>query len=108
MKILSPKLAYTLGGLTFFCPGCDAIHKVWTQLYNDQNRTTLWQWDGDPIRPTFSPSVLVSYGPDKHCHSFIRNGQIQYLQDCHHELAGKTVDLPDLPNWFIEGEYIKP
>lgn len=33
--------------------------------------------------------------PDHICHSFVRDGQIQYLGDCTHEYAGKTVDLPD-------------
>lgn len=33
--------------------------------------------------------------PKSVCHSFVRDGQIQYLGDCTHEYAGKTVDLPD-------------
>lgn len=32
------------------------------------------------------------------CHSFIREGKIQFLSDCSHELAGMTVDLPNIPN----------
>jgi hypothetical protein len=28
------------------------------------------------------------------CHSFVRNGKIEYLSDCTHNLAGKTVDIP--------------
>ena len=31
----------------------------------------------------------------KVCHSFIRDGRIQFLGDCTHHLAGQTVDLPD-------------
>jgi len=31
------------------------------------------------------------------CHSFIRDGKIQFLGDCTHALAGQTVDLPELP-----------
>lgn len=27
------------------------------------------------------------------CHSFVRNGKIEFLSDCTHELAGKTVEL---------------
>lgn len=30
------------------------------------------------------------------CHSFVTDGKIQFLADCTHELAGKTVPLPDL------------
>lgn len=33
--------------------------------------------------------------PDHVCHSFVRDGQIQFCMDSTHELAGKTVDLPD-------------
>jgi hypothetical protein len=29
------------------------------------------------------------------CHSFVTDGQIQFLTDCTHALAGKTVELPD-------------
>ena len=31
------------------------------------------------------------------CHSFVKDGQIQFLSDCSHELAGQTVPLPDWP-----------
>lgn len=30
------------------------------------------------------------------CHSFIRDGRIEFLSDCTHALAGQTVDLPDI------------
>jgi hypothetical protein len=29
------------------------------------------------------------------CHSFVTDGQIQFLSDCTHVLAGQTVPLPD-------------
>lgn len=54
------------------------------------------------MRPTVSPSILVQYGghdagidgaPPKQCHMFVRDGQIQYLSDSTHELAGKTVPM---------------
>ena len=32
----------------------------------------------------------------KRCHSFIKDGQIQFLGDCTHSLAGQTVALPNL------------
>ncbi len=32
---------------------------------------------------------------DTVCHSFVTDGKIQFLGDCTHALAGKTVDLPD-------------
>ena len=33
---------------------------------------------------------------DTICHSFIRDGFIEYLSDCTHSLAGKTVELKEL------------
>lgn len=107
MIILSNKLANACGGLTFFCPGCDAIHTVWTNEHN-RGPGPRWTFDGNVDFPTFSPSILVSFGERTKCHSFIRNGEIQFLNDCAHVLAGKTVPLPDLPDWFLEGHYIKP
>lgn len=46
-------------------------------------------------RPTFSPSLGINMGLDMQCHSFVRDGKIEFLSDCHHELRGQTVDLPD-------------
>ena len=97
---------------SFFCPGCRETHTVGVG----------WNFDGDYERPTFSPSVLVRSGcyaeqhrpgdecwcvynadrPDqepafrcRRCHSFVRDGKIQFLSDCSHELVGQTMDLPD-------------
>jgi hypothetical protein len=59
-----------------------------------------WSFDGNLDRPTLSPSLLrtCEYGGGSKlvCHSFVRNGQIQYLGDCTHRLAGQTVDLPEI------------
>lgn len=61
-----------------------------------------WSFNGNYERPTFQPSVLVTYdGPDAGqdgappavCHSFVTDGQIQFLGDCTHALAGQTVPL---------------
>jgi len=114
MAALSPILRSLAGnGVAFWCPGCDAAHAI---------RSDVWTWNGDVNKPTFSPSVLVTgghYTPGhegdcwctynaKHpedpapfkcerCHSFVRDGQIQFLGDCTHALAGQTVALPPWP-----------
>ena len=47
-------------------------------------------------RPTFSPSLLVNKdNPEQRCHSFVTDGNIQYLDDCWHDLKGKQVELPE-------------
>lgn len=82
--------------LYLWCPGCGLIH---TPIVDGKG---AWTWDGNLEAPTLSPSILVSYGAGaRSCHSFVRNGQWQYLEDCTHELAGQTVDLPPLPDWAI-------
>jgi len=35
------------------------------------------------------------------CHSFIRAGRWEFLSDCAHELAGQTVPLPPIPDWWL-------
>jgi len=87
--------------LLFWCPGCDKPHQI---TYGKGK----WFWNGDAEKPTFSPSILVSYPAnpkaseefkewrtERICHSFVKNGQIEFLGDCTHKLRGQTVDLPD-------------
>lgn len=56
-----------------------------------------WTFNGDLDKPTFSPSMLAyannTHGRD---HFFVRDGKIEYLSDCDHELAGKTIDMVDV------------
>lgn len=75
----------------FFCPGCKCGHQICTG-------TGQWTFDGDMEKPTINPSVLCYEIPEAkipRCHSFVRAGVIQFLSDCSHELAGKTVPLED-------------
>ncbi len=76
-------------GYAFHCPGCDDVHTV----------GLTWKFNGDLEKPTFSPSILVTYFEDEtvkeRCHSFVRDGQIQFLSDCTHALASQTVELPE-------------
>lgn len=91
----------------FRCPACKENHYI---------KIGAWSWNDDLDYPTFSPSVLVQGiqwakneypeyfnvahanvepGGDTVCHSFVTNGQIQFLNDCTHSLAGHTIDLPE-------------
>ena len=79
------------GDLWFICPGCEKKHRVCV----DRSQSVSWDYNGNPERPTFSPSVLVTWpGLTKRCHSFVTDGQIRFLDDCSHKLAGQTVPLP--------------
>ena len=62
------------------------------------DKTPMWTFDGNYDSPTFSPSMLSNKGRvDGHhpiCHSFLRNGKWEYLNDSTHDMAGQTVELP--------------
>lgn len=104
------------GMLAFWCTGCQSYHYI----HINRGNHPVWSFNGDYDNPTFFPSILVRSGhylsnshPDDCwcnfkerfpeegeppfkctvCHSFVTDGKIQYLGDCTHELAGKTVDL---------------
>jgi hypothetical protein len=64
-----------------------------------------WDWNGDLEKPTFSPSLLnyIESPGGRRCHSFIKEGRIQFLGDCTHALKGQTVDLLDFPEDEADG-----
>jgi hypothetical protein len=55
-------------------------------------RGAVWSFNGDMVSPTFAPSLLLDQSYPR-CHLFITGGMIQFLGDCTHELAGKTVPM---------------
>jgi len=86
------------GTFMFDCPGCKCSHQFWTE-HPEALTGPKWTFNGDKEKPTVSPSLLVRYPTAdgmKICHSFIRDGRIEYLSDCTHELAGQTVELPNI------------
>ncbi len=91
MKRLSSKLGLVGEDQFFFmCPGCGELNCISRHL-----------WNGNSEKPSFSPSIRVTHGSEDLfvCHSFIRDGQIEFLTDCTHALRGQTVELPDLPEY---------
>lgn len=82
------------GSILHWCPGCESLHLIQTQKPSPNG--AIWRWDGDAESPTFTPSINIV----GHCHYFISAGQIQFCGDSTHDLAGKTVPLPDLPEWL--------
>lgn len=75
----------------FFCPGCNCAHGFSAGV-------GAWMWNGDFDKPTISPSILAL--GTRRCHSFVRDGKIQFLGDCEHNLKNQTVELPE----WVEGE----
>lgn len=81
-------------GFSVWCPGCEDYHVL-----------RGWRFNGDLVSPTFEPSLLVSYKDERgavevgRCHSYIRDGRIEFLDDSTHKLKGQTVELPPHPLW---------
>ena len=67
----------------FWCVACGCRH------FFDER----WAYNGDPERPTVSPSIRV---PATGCHVLLTGGRAQYLWDAAHALAGRVVDVPPL------------
>lgn len=82
--------------LFIFCPGCNKVHAVNINDSEDQTKV-CWKWNKSLEKPTLSPSLLVKRWDGVVCHSFVKDGMIHFLNDCTHELRGKTVELPDYP-----------
>lgn len=96
--------------LAFWCVGCNEAHGV---------PVDRWQWNGDRNRPTLTILIRSGHYAPGHlgngvcwctynrehaaeapfvcyiCHSFVRDGKIQFQADCTHSYAGKTVDLEE-------------
>lgn len=91
----------------FHCPGCGRDHFLCTaeaNHYLDGEKGPIWGFNGDMDKPTFTPSILTTlpwHNEDgsvtNHvCHSFVTDGKIQFLNDCTHQMAGQTVELPEM------------
>ena len=91
------------GHIAFWCPGCEGYHS----FHVGDEPGPRWTWNGNVECPTFSPSLLVRYPANPNaapgfeewlkervCHSFVTDGQIRFLTDCTHALAGQTVPIP--------------
>lgn len=119
-------------GLRFDCPGCGRMHLLPTdETPAHVTKADRWKFNGDYRRPVLSPSVLnrqEMHEPPvtaenleewkrnpwpqakvmRVCHSFIgcngaQPGQITFLSDCTHALAGQTVDLPEIEEEESDG-----
>lgn len=92
----------------FECPGCGYFHcftVAWdAEMKADyearfKRSAPVWTFNGDLERPTFAPSLLYpgdAAGGVIQCHSYVRDGNIQFLDDCGHALRGQTVPLKDI------------
>lgn len=101
--------------LQFWCPGCDDDHQVVIG-----GPGVKWWWNGSFSSPTFMDSVKVEHlAIEKDaegrwtgnwvlkdgepinviCHSYVRDGMIEFLGDCTHAMAGLSAPLE---LWYTE------
>lgn len=84
----------------FFCPGCDNLHLLY--VVNPKGRP-CWTFNGNLEAPSFQPSLLNNGPGHKYhdpampvCHLYVEAGNIKYLDDCTHALAGEIVPMVEL------------
>lgn len=75
-------------------PGPMATRTLPIMIGGTRKGTRNWTWNGDTEKPTVKPSVKTTNGTIT-CHSWVNDGQVKYLSDSSHELAGQTLDLLD-------------
>lgn len=92
----------------WWCPGCADFNGHGAHRIDDRWPEPI----GLPDKPTINGSYL-SYGHEPtddsvpgykgspQCHSFIKEGHIQYLDDCTHSLVGQTIDMVPVPDWLV-------
>jgi len=99
------------GDLTYFyCPGCQCNHAVGDGWKIDMENNSIHpsvlvreiRIPEDPERDEKGNFVKGSDGRIKgwytvRCHSFVKNGFIQYLNDSTHKLSGQTVEMTEEP-----------
>lgn len=86
----------------FWCSPCDTHHRFVTKRADGAPpQSPQWGWNGDLDKPTFTPSLFcnrdatpedIALGAHR-CHLFLREGMVQYLNDCSHSAAGTTVPV---------------
>lgn len=95
---------YMYDALMFCCPGCGGSGLHMLPVNSAVTSRPKWTWNGDLEKPTLEPSILTKWGPPDNvriCHSYLREGVLEFLTDCTHEFAGKHVPLPPLPDWIV-------
>jgi hypothetical protein len=99
-KLLRREEHHFVPTIAHWCPACASLHDF--AVEEPFRNGARWTFDGNQDSPAFAPSMNISWGPNSRgqtsrCHYFLTGGQLQYLSDCTHRLAGQTVPLPDIP-----------
>ena len=84
-----------------YCPACSRSHRFIVE--NEANPGYAWEFNGNEDSPTFHPSIRVHCSPWEvggkswQCHSYLKNGEWDFLDDSTHEVRGKVpmIDFPE-------------
>ena len=94
---------YTACDLNFNECGHKGHGYFWDMPDGSQKTFKVYDYDKIPegaLRHTFSemsPHADPAYG---NCHSFLKAGVWEFLSDCAHDMAGKSVPMVPLPDWY--------
>jgi hypothetical protein len=111
MKLVSNVLRSVNYGFAHWCPGCGEMHYI--TVSRPSANGAIWWFNGNVDKPTFSPSIHIKTGPYPDndsalgskpmghidiCHYFLREGVLEFLPDCTHDLKGRSIPLPEIPD----------
>ena len=93
-------------------PGPAGLLHLPVITHGKRDGTGCWTWNGDVDKPTLRPSVLTQgfhkMTDDEYksvmsgtkieprlyrCHTWVTDGQANFLDDCNHDLRGQVVDM---------------
>lgn len=88
-----------------YCPACLCSHRFIVE--SDNKEIPTWEFNGDLDKPTFTPSLLVTWDSSNkgakgyhtyRCHSYLTNGIWIFLNDCSHGLSGTDQVMIEFPD----------
>lgn len=82
---------YHMTQYEWMCLGCGYTH-----VFALKSEGGHHEFNMDLNNPTVSPSLVADFTPGRKCHTYIKNGTVEYLGDCWHHLKGTTIPLPEI------------
>ncbi len=94
---------FSYSRILVWCPGCESLKSLPIKGSGNMPGPS-WGFDGNLTAPTLAPSIMTRYvrGPEHICHSFLRAGVWDFLDDCTHSLKGQKVPVVPLPGYLFD------
>lgn len=113
MGQVSSKLRRLTNAYAHWCPACKEMHRLpdgWTFSNGDLEKPSFQpsflhggiltvkdsngQWMGEWVLDALGKPIPYV------CHYILTDGILNFCPDCTHEMAGKSVPLPELPDFY--------